>query len=193
MISLSSVEVERRFAILGIPNCFSPDEHRALSTTSVDETMESAIRFPIPRNNVGLNIMNLKEHLSKKSPGDPFFFDHPWFLGETFAREDCSAGWHFLTTAVLRESVSQPINYARSLESRGFELPSAIEIALMVFLHYVGTGEHLLHKKHTWCREKATLDRFVTVGAFGRNGLFVSAHPADYSSRGLGICPCIRR
>ena len=68
------------------------------------------------------------------------------------------------------------------------QLPSAIEIVLMVFLHYVGTREQLLQKKHTWCKDQASLDRFVTVGAFGRNGLFLSAHPGDYASRGLGIC-----
>jgi hypothetical protein len=35
------------------------------------------------------------------------------------------------------------------------------------------------------------MNRHVTVGAFGRNGLFVSGHPADFASRGLGICPKI--
>jgi hypothetical protein len=63
----------------------------------------------------------------------------------------------------------------------------------MLFLHYAGTGVQLLQKKHTWCRDQATQDRFVTVGAFGRNGLFVSGHPAAYASRGLGICAKLRR
>jgi hypothetical protein len=58
----------------------------------------------------------------------------------------------------------------------------------MLFLHYVRTGEQLLQKKHTWCKDHASMNRFVTVGAFGRNGLFVSGHPAEFASRGLGIC-----
>jgi hypothetical protein len=58
----------------------------------------------------------------------------------------------------------------------------------MLFLHYVGTGEQLLQKKHTWCSDEASLGRSVTVGAFGRNGLFISGHPPEFASRGLGIC-----
>jgi hypothetical protein len=68
------------------------------------------------------------------------------------------------------------------------ELPRAIEVVLMLFLHYAGTGEQLLLKKHTWTSDEASLNRYVTVGAFGRNGVFISGHPADFSSRGLGIC-----
>jgi hypothetical protein len=56
----------------------------------------------------------------------------------------------------------------------------------MLFLHFLATGEQLLTRKHTWCRDEASLGRRVTVGAFGRNGLFLSAHPPAYSSRGLG-------
>jgi hypothetical protein len=59
----------------------------------------------------------------------------------------------------------------------------------MLFLHFAGTGEQLLQRKHTWTCGQDSRKRFVTVGAFGRSGLFVSAHPAGYASRGLGICP----
>jgi hypothetical protein len=62
----------------------------------------------------------------------------------------------------------------------------------MLFLHYAGTGEQLLQKKHTWCSDHASLNRSVTVGAFGRNGLFISGHPPDFASRGLGICARIK-
>ena len=79
------------------------------------------------------------------------------------------------------------------MEDRGLALPWAIEVVLMVFLHFVGTGEQLLQKKHTWCRDEPSLSRFVTVGAFGRNGLFISSHPGDYASRGLGICAKVIR
>jgi hypothetical protein len=76
---------------------------------------------------------------------------------------------------------------------RGLELPTAVEITLMLFLHYAETGEQLLHKKHTWCKDQASMNRWVTVGAFGRNGLFVSGHPPEFASRGLGICAKITR
>jgi hypothetical protein len=88
---------------------------------------------------------------------------------------------------VLSESIQQPSNYLSS-SSHKLVLPLAIEIVLMLFLHYTGTGEQLLLKKHSWCSDTASFGRQVTVGAFGRNGLFISAHPPNFVSRGLGTC-----
>ena len=189
MISLSADEVERRFALLGIPNRFTQAEKDQLSTTDVVTLGDDVLGFPTPKANAGLNILNLREILGTDPSKPPSFFDHPWYLNEPFALVDCEPGWHFISMSVLPETISQPINYARSLKDRDLELPTAIEVALMLFLHYAGTGEQLLLKKHTWCEDRASLDRCVTVGAFGRNGLFVSAHPSEFASRGLGICP----
>ena len=192
MISLSPDEVERRFAILGISNRFTPREKTALATTSIVQTRAEMMAFAIPEANTGLNILALKQILGTDPSKPPSFFEHPWYLDEAFIREDCAPGWHCLYTNVLPDSISQPINYANSLDP-GLELPSAVEVTLMLFLHYAGTREQLLLKKHTWCRDRASLNRYVTVGAFGRNGLFVSGHPAEFASRGLGICARIRR
>ena len=188
MISLSAIEVERRFAILGIPNRFSDKEKQNLSPTNVVNNGDGVMGFPVPEANEGLNILNLRRMLGTDPARQPSFFDHPWYLEEPFASVDCAPGWHFLHRAVLPASLSEPVSYVRSLRLQGLELPSAAEVSLMLFLHYAGTREQLLQKKHTWCRDTASLERFVTVGAFGRNGLFVSAHPGAYSSRGLGIC-----
>ena len=187
-------EVERRFALLGIPNRFTEDEKQRLTTGLVPSdqgtsvSLSSIIGFATPGERSGLNILNLKAICGTDPSRQPSFFDHPWYREEIFAREDCAPGWHLLLMDVLPESILQPINYARSLQARGLELPSAVEVALMLFLHYAGTGEQLLQKKHTWCKDQASMDRFVTVGAFGRNGLFVSGHPGEFTSRGLGIC-----
>jgi hypothetical protein len=183
MISLSPDEVERRFAVLGIPNRFSHEEKLTLSTTSLGGRADNVFVFPTPTACTGLNILKLRKIVGTNPAQQPSFFDHPWYLEEPFGRLDCEPGWHALRMDVLPDSISKPINYLSSLK-----LPSAIEVVLMLFLHYVGTGEQLLLKKHTWTRDEASLGRFVTVGAFGRNGLFISAHPGDYTSRGLGIC-----
>jgi hypothetical protein len=100
-----------------------------------------------------------------------------------------SPGWHVLFMEVLPESIGQAADYGRSLAARMFEVPNAVEVVLMLFLHYLGTGEQLLSRKHTWCADSASGGRVVTVGAFGRNGVFLSAHPPGFGSRGLGICP----
>jgi len=71
-------------------------------------------------------------------------------------------------------------------------MPLAVEVILMLFLHFLRTGEQLLLKKHSWCSDVASLNRHVTVGAFGRNGVFVSGHPANFSSQGLGVCAKVR-
>jgi hypothetical protein len=188
MISLSANEVERRLGLMGIPIRFSEAEKGELDTTTIVDAPANVIGFPTPRLNSGLNVLNLRKILGTDPSRPPSFFDHPWYLDETFAQEDCEPGWHFLYMGVVSDSISQPIHYIDSLRPRQLELPSAIEVVLMVFLHYVGTGEQLLQKKHTWCKDQASLDRFVTAGAFGRNGLFLSAHPGAYVSRGLGIC-----
>ena len=187
-------EVERRFVLLGIPNRFTEDEKQRLTTSFVppeqgrSDPFSSIIGFATPVDRSGLNILNLRQICGTDPSQQPSFFDHPWYREELFAREDCAPGWHLLLMDVLPESILQPINYARSLQARGLELPSAVEVALMLFLHYAGTGEQLLQKKHTWCKDQVSMNRFVTVGAFGRNGLFVSGHPGEFMSRGLGIC-----
>lgn len=191
MISLSPDDVERRFERLGIPNRFTDQEKAALSTTGL-VAPDPVIRFPIPAANTGLNILNLRHLLGTAPAVQPSFFDHPWYLEEDFARQNCAPGLHALYSSVLPESISEPANYIRSLEGRGLELPSAVEVTLMLFLHYAGTKEQLLQKKHTWTRDHASLGRQVTVGAFGRSGLFISGHPPEFASRGLGICARIR-
>ena len=187
MISLSRTEVARRFEVMGIPNRFSESEKAEFETTPIGE-IDGIIAFPTPLAKSGINILNLNKIFGTDPFRQPSFFDHPWYLEEPFAGEDCEPGWHFLHAHVLPDSISQPIHYIGSLRNQGLALPSAIEVVLMLFLHFVGTGEQLLQKKHTWCRDEASLNRCVTVGAFGRNGLFLSAHPGTYTSRGLGIC-----
>jgi hypothetical protein len=188
MISLTADEVERCFEVLGIPNRFTAREKTTLATTTVVD-LADFIAFPVPEDNAGLNILNLRKLLGTNPAKQPAFFDHPWYLDEAFGTENISPGWHCLSASPLPDSISQPINYADRLRTRGFELAAAIEVTLMLFLHYAGTGQQLLQKKHTWCRDEASMNRRVTIGAFGRNGLFVSGHPPDFASRGLGICP----
>jgi hypothetical protein len=188
MLSLSVDEVERRFNRLGIPNRFDPKEKEELVTTRVIQADAPVMTFPIPNDNRGLNLLALRELCGTDPSRPPSFFDHPWYLDEPFAKQDCLPGWHCLQMNVLAESISQPLNYINSLSQQHLVLPSAAEVTLMLFLHFVETGEQLLQKKHTWCSDRASMNRWVTVGAFGRNGLFVSGHPPEFASRGLGIC-----
>jgi hypothetical protein len=193
MISLAPNEVERRFALLRIPNRFTDQEKTALATTQTVVADEGILAFATPQANAGLNLLNLRVICGTEAARPPSFFDHPWYLDEAFMRADCAAGWHYIYTDVLVESISRSVDYASSLATRGLDLPSAVELTLMLFLHYVGTGEQLLGKKHSWCKDLASHNRSVTVGAFGRNGLFISSHPGDFTSRGLGICAKIKR
>ena len=85
-----------------------------------------------------------------------------------------------------QDSIQQPVDYLRSSGAAGLALPSAVEVVLMLFLHYVGTREQLLLKKHSWCSDTASMDRHVTVGAFGRNGVFVSGHPCELCQSRFG-------
>jgi len=104
----------------------------------------------------------------------------------------CPSGWHFLTMEPVPGSIHQPVDYLSSLKTAEVEFPLAVEVVLMLFLHYVESREQLLLKKHTWCADTASLDRQVTVGAFGRSGVFISGHPRNFASQGLGVCGRLR-
>jgi len=187
-ISLTADQVEQRFRGLGIPSRFSQEERLKFSTTPVVKNKDVVFGFPTPADNSGLTLSHLKAIVGTDPAHQPAFFEHPWYADESFMENPCAPGWHFLLMDVHPESVGQPINYVGRLKAEGMELPSAIEVVLMLFLHYEASKEQLLLRKHTWCSDTASLGRHVTVGAFGRNGLFVSGHPMGFASRGLGIC-----
>jgi hypothetical protein len=192
-ICLSPQEVEQRLARLGIFCSFSAEERAALTAAPLIDRSERTLVFPIPADNHHLNLHHIKSCVGTDRRKQPCFFDHPWYGSEDFMRTNCEAGWHAIMMDVLEGSIEQPLNYLDSLKDPDLLLPSAIEIVLMLFLHYVGTGEQLLLKKHSWCSDLASLGRHVTVGAFGRNGVFISGHPQNFASRGLGVCAKVDR
>ena len=193
LICLSPDEVETRLEKLGIPVRFAAWERKVLKTIPVVDNLRPIFGFPLPEDNIKLNLFNLKAVCGGNPSKPPSFFDHSWYEHEDFMRVPCGPGWHFVHMDVLPGSIEQPLNYSSRLEGLGLELPSAIEVVLMLFLHFTETGEQLLLKKHTWCSDEASLGRAVTVGAFGRNGVFISSHPPAFSSRGLGICGKVRQ
>jgi hypothetical protein len=186
---LSAKKAQSAFLRLGLPFQFTEQELHTYSTTCIVNCPEGVLAFPTPHDNAGLNLLNLRRLLGVDPSKPPSFFDHPWYLDESFGAVDCAPGWHLLYMDPLQDSVHRPYNYIYSFEKEGMAAPAAIEVILMLFLRYVETGEQLLMKKHTWCVDRASMGRRVTVGAFGRNGVFLSAHPEAFASRGLGVCP----
>ena len=187
-ISLTPADVERRLAVLGISCHFTPEECVCFATTPIVAEPRRVFGFPTPVDNGSLTLEQIRSCVGIDPRRQPSFFDHAWYRDEAFMQTRCAPGWHFLTMEVLADSIGQPINYLDSSTSAELTLPSAVEVVLMLFLHYVSSGEQLLLRKHTWCSDVASLNRHVTVGAFGRNGVFLSGHPANFSSQGLGVC-----
>jgi hypothetical protein len=187
-ICLTHEQVEQRLAAMGIVCRFSAEEKVVFATTPVVNRAERVFAFPTPAANEALTISNIKSSVGSDPQHQPCIFDHPWYESEEFVKTRCPAGWHVLMMDVLPDSIQQPVHYLRSSAVTGLELPHAVEIVLMLFLHFVGSGEQLLLKKHTWCCDTASQGRHVTVGAFGRNGLFLSGHPENFASQGLGVC-----
>jgi len=187
-ISLTTEQVEQHLGRLGVPSRFTPEEHLSYSTTPVVTSPHPFFQFPTPNSNSALTLSNIRTIVGTDPAHQPSFFDHPWYADEGFMQSPCPVGWHSIAMDVLPESVNQPIDYNRRLLSDGLTLPMAIEVVLMLFLHYERTKQQLLLRKHTWCSDRASLGRHVTVGAFGRNGVFISGHPDGFASRGLGIC-----
>jgi hypothetical protein len=191
-ISLTTEHVEQRLSRLGIPCRFTAEESSAFLTTPVVSGPMPLFAFPIPADNSLLTLSNIKKCVGSDPARQPSIFDHPWFREEAFMSSPCTPGWHFISMDVAPDSIGQPIDYVRRWSAASFELPMAVEVVLMLFLHFAGTGEQLFLRKHTWTSDAATLNRHVTVGAFGRNGLFLSSHPAGFASRGLGTCLKVR-
>ena len=187
-IVLSARTVEARFKKLNLPFSFSEDELASLDTINVVDWPGRWLAFPTPLLRDGLNLLNLRRLLGVSPAVQPSFFDHPWYLEETFGSVDCAPGWHTLKMDVDRDSLEKTYDYDCRSAPSGLCFPTAVEVVLMLFLHYAETREQLLLKKHTWCSDEASLDRRVTIGAFGRNGVFVSGHPNSYRSLGLGVC-----
>jgi len=175
-------------AALGIVCPFTSQEKATFATTPIVNRTERTFVFPTPAANEPLTLNKIKSYVGTDPRRLPCFFDHPWYLNEGFMSTACAPGWHVLTMDPLAGSILQPFDYLRSSGQSGLELPQAVEVIVMLFLHYAGTGEQLMMKKHSWCRDVASLGRHVTVGAFGRNGVFLSGHPSNFSSQGLGIC-----
>ena len=191
-ISLTPDQVEQRLAALHIGCRFTADERIAYATTPVVNGPERLFAYPIPSDNSLLTLSNIKNYAGTDPKRQPSFFDHPGYQTEVFMSTRGAPGWHILAMEPIPGSIQKPVDYLRSLGNAGLALPEAVEVVLMLFLHFVRSGEQLLFKKHTWCSDTASLNRHVTVGAFGRNGVFLSAHPANFSSQGLGVCAKLR-
>jgi len=187
-ISLSPTQVEERLGSIGIRCQFSSREKAQFATTPVVSRPERILAFPTPQENTSLSLRNIKRCVGSDPSHQPCVFEHPWYENEEFFSSPCPPGWHFLMMDVMEGSIQHSVDYLRSSGLTGLALPQGVEVVLMLFLHYLGTREQLLLKKHSWCSDKASMARHVTVGAFGRNGVFLSGHPANFASQGLGIC-----
>jgi len=187
-ICLTALEVEQRLAKLGIRCVFTSEEIAAYATTPIVNRPERIFAFPTPAQSEPLTLRNIKACVGTDPRHQPSFFDHPWYEPEEFMGKMCPSGWHLLSMEPLIDSIQQPLDYLRSSGDKEVEIPWAVEVVLMLFLHYAGTGEQLLLRKHSWCSDVASMNRAVTVGAFGRNGVFLSGHPPNFSSQGLGVC-----
>ncbi|HEX5000238.1 MAG TPA: hypothetical protein VFY29_18600 [Terriglobia bacterium] len=185
-ISIAPDEMTRRLARIGVDCPFTTSMTAPQVPADLADKTIRIFSFPVPPVNAALTLANLRRCAGIDPARQPSFFDHEWYANEPFMNEPCPPGWRFLAMDVLPESINQPWGEL-------WRPPLAVEVVLMLFLHFLGTGEQLLSRKHTWCRDSASLGRRVTVGAFGRNGVFLSAHPPGYSSRGLGTasggCP----
>ena len=187
---MSPEESQQHFDRLRIPSRFTAAETGRLSARK-GQIQNGFLTFPTPQDNASLSVLGLRDALGVGPANSPAFHDHPWYLDEPFGQVACAPGWHSVRIAVTPDSVGQPIYYAEEIKQAALYLPTAAEVLLMLFLHFASTGERGLTNKHTWTRDRTREGRFVTVGAFGKKGVFVSSHAVGYESRGLGICPVV--
>ena len=89
--------------------------------------------------------------------------------------------WVLMTKDVIPDSRNKPYNDQKRLvqekEADGYKLPSAIEAAASILMHYFKTDEHL-YVRDPWtftrCQETVTEDQWpVAIGGFSPGGLHV--------------------
>src|SRR5215470_17950240 len=137
---VSPEQMEHIFAKWQLPNRFDAAERLQLSNTPKIDDSDRVLAFPTPSQCDGLNILNSRQRLGVDPSKPPSFFDHPWYLEERFMRVSCSSGWHCVHMDILPGTAHQPHNYR---DSDTWELPSAIEVVLMLFVHFESVGERL--------------------------------------------------
>jgi hypothetical protein len=187
---LSSSDVLTAFRRLDVPADFTAAEIARLDARP-PEDRTGYCTFPTPEDSQHLSVLELRQRLGVSPDGGCGFFDHPWYLDEPFAHAVCRAGWHSIATAPVAASLDEADWHAESLSGHGLNLPRAVEVILMLFLSLTIREERFLLRKHTWTCDRSVSGRRVSVGAFGRKGVFLSSHAPGYKSRGLGICPRI--
>lgn len=185
---LSTSEIDAAFDRLRVRGRFSQSELTRLEAACPQDRPDYCT-FPIPEDGEALTVLGLRQQLGVSPRGECGFFDHPWYLDEPFGRTACRPGWHAVAVGPQPETLNQPVSYAEALRAGGLILPQAIEVVLMLFLSLTARDERFLLRKHTWTCDRTVSGRWVSVGAFGEKGVFVSSHDAGYRSRGLGMCP----
>src|SRR5688572_13815973 len=97
-ISVSPDEVGLLLAGKGIPCRFTEQERMDLSTTPVVSAPQNVFAYPVPEDNSGLTISNLRKMFGTDPRHPPSFHDHPWYQDEAFTKVPAATGWHLLLT-----------------------------------------------------------------------------------------------
>ena len=106
-----------------------------------------------------------------------------------------SSYWVLMTKDVLPGSRNKRYEDQRKLVADhanrtglGYEVPGALEAAVVMLLHHAQSGERLYSvnpETHTRCRDKDIDGNPVVVGGFSSGGLYVSSNVYDYLSNGV--------
>jgi len=104
-----------------------------------------------------------------------------------------SSYWALITKDVLPDSRNKNYTEQQALIKSPYAVPTALEIATGILMHYAQTGERLYPDNpntYTRCEEKLSNGYRVVVGSFRSSGLDVSYLGDDRRYDDDGLCGC---
>jgi len=195
---------EKYFGDVGKVPPITEDIHKILQSPcpfwpgkKVKETHMLVLR-PVTVNGKSLNLATLEELVkTPKEGGHKTQYGHIWRIivnDEHVNQATAKSYWMLMTTDVIPGSRNNIYSNQKALIAKfanqtkiNYEVPNAVDSAICIFMHHVGSGQRLFIDApvtYTRCQENIQSIQ-VVVGGFSRAGLNVNASRFDYDDIGV--------
>ena len=130
----------------------------------------------------------------------PLFYNQDWYDSEQFASEALSGvDWGIVKKELLDESKSKNWDEQEEVlktwaETHGVDKKfvrrrTPAEVAYDILAYFQVRNERILEKDWDWTSVQSSDGKFVRVGYFDSDGLYVSSVSRDHRNSHLGVCP----
>ena len=169
--------------------------------------MMLVLRSPRNQEQKPLTIKQMRDMFSQEDHlGDPqkkksrVMWNQDWYNNEDFAAKATSnLGWGLVAKEVLAESRNKNWEeqqkelekWAKNndIDPKTIRRRTPVEVAYDTVTYYGANQDSLLENSYDWTSVQSSAGRFVNVGSFVSDGLYVSSAARGHRYSGLGVCP----